>query len=130
MAEANSEENDGDGSPILSGVRDLRIRALKGHANRETPQQTIPLSAVQNVTDRKPVEMRLKQARKSRLQSVIRADRVLRLPAARIGSRRVCFLVERAEQRRPGELPRHGLFVPDVCGVSTALWFSSHALER
>ena len=65
VAEANSEENEENGAPISSSVRDLRKRALKGQDNQETAPQTISLSDVQKVTDRKPTEMRLKRAGKS-----------------------------------------------------------------
>jgi hypothetical protein len=63
VTEANSasEEN---GLPIFSSAKDLRKRALKGPANQDT-QRTIALSDVQKVTDRKPIESRLKRAGRS-----------------------------------------------------------------
>src|SRR5258705_3523698 len=65
VAEANSEDNEENGAPILSRVKNLRSRALKGQDSQKPAQQTIELSDVQKVVDRKPIEMRLKRAGKS-----------------------------------------------------------------
>ncbi|HEV7473379.1 MAG TPA: carboxypeptidase regulatory-like domain-containing protein [Pyrinomonadaceae bacterium] len=65
VLEANSATSEDDDSPILSNAKDLRGRALKGQDNQETAQKNIALSDVQKVTDRKPIESRLKRAGKS-----------------------------------------------------------------
>src|SRR6185295_11105897 len=65
VAGADSEDDDKKGSPIFSSARDLRTRALKGSDKQETTPQSIAASDVPKVTNRRPVEMRLKRAGKN-----------------------------------------------------------------
>lgn len=65
VTEATSQDSEENGAPILSNAKNLRTRAVKGGDNQENPQQTIALSDVQKVADRKPIESRLKRAGKS-----------------------------------------------------------------
>jgi hypothetical protein len=65
IGEAELKENEEHDAPISSSARDLRTRAVKGQDNQETAPKNIAASDVRNVTDRKPIESRLKRAGKS-----------------------------------------------------------------
>jgi hypothetical protein len=65
VTEATSEVSKESGSPVLSAMKDLRTRALKGQDNQAPAQQTIAQSDVQNVTDRKPIASQLTRSWKS-----------------------------------------------------------------
>jgi len=65
VIEANAEVSKENGPLAFSSANNLRTRALKGPDSQETAPQSIAASDVQNVTNRKPVESRLKRAGKS-----------------------------------------------------------------
>jgi len=65
VIEANAEVSKENGPLAFSSANNLRTRALKGQDSQETAPQSIAASEVQNVTDRKPIESRLKRAGKS-----------------------------------------------------------------
>jgi hypothetical protein len=65
VSEAKSPVSKESSSLVFSSAKDLRPRAQKGLASQDTAQQNSAPPDEQNVTDRKPIESRLKRAGRS-----------------------------------------------------------------
>ena len=65
VTEANSEVSKENGPLVFSSAINLRTRAQKGPVSQDTKQQSPESVDLQKVTDRKPIESRLKRAGRS-----------------------------------------------------------------
>src|ERR1700730_7268143 len=62
ITEANSEVSKENGPLVFSSANNLRTRAQKGLVSQETTQQSPGSVDVQKVTERKPIESKLRKA--------------------------------------------------------------------